>query len=409
MRRGLRLIAEGGLDGQDVEHLAARLGVTSRHVRRLFQQHLGASPQAIAHTRRVHFARRLIDETELPMTEVALGAGFSSLRRFNHAIRDTFRRAPRELRRGRGRHPAPGSIELRVPVREPFDDGVFAFLAARAVPGVEAAAGDEYRRSFEVRTPSGAGARGTFAVAWTRGEPALRVRVFMREPRELISIVDRVARMFDANADATAIAAHLGRDPVLAPTLRKIPGLRLPGAWDPFELAVRAILGQQVTVAGARTLAGRLALAFGEPLNAQARDEITHLFPTPEALARADLARIGLPAARASALRSFARAVVDGTLSLDPPDDLESAVSRLTALPGIGDWTAHYIAMRGFGEPDAFPAGDLGVRRALAGNGRLPSVKEVEARAEPWRPWRAYAVMALWRRTPSRSNEKEKS
>jgi AraC family transcriptional regulator of adaptative response / DNA-3-methyladenine glycosylase II len=410
VRRALRLITQDSPTGEGLERLSERLGVTSRHLRRLFHEHLGASPRAIAHTHRMHFARRLIEETGLPMTQVALGAGFASIRRFNDAFLKLFRRAPRSFRhagpRAAGlREAAPQAIELRVPTREPFDwTGTLAFLRVRAVPGVESADGSTYRRTF--RADAGPGERGTICgileVSRRPAERALRIRLRMPRPCGLLALAERVTRLFDAEADSALIASHLAEDPGLAPVLRRVPGLRVPGAWDPFELSVRAILGQQVTVAGARTLAGRLVQALGEPLADTACPELTHLFPTPAALARADLTRIGLTGARASALRSFAAGVAGGSVCLETLGDLDAAVARLTELPGIGEWTAQYIAMRALGEPDAFPAGDLGVRKALARSGRIPVAREVRDRAERWRPWRAYAVMALWRKERNR-------
>ena len=392
--RALRLIADGQLDHGGVGSLAARLGVGARHLRRLFAAHVGASPLAVAGTRRAHFARRLLDETDLPMSEIAVAAGFGSTRRFNHAIRDTFRRTPGELRRARGRQPHADGAEglaLRLPCRPPLDwDAMLAFLGARAIPGVEAVEDGAYRRTIEVD-----GVRGSLEARALPGEHALALRLRLSAPRELIGVAERAGRLFDLHADTAAIAAHLARDPLLR---RALAGraVRVPSAWDPFELAVRAVLGQQVSVRGAVTLAGRLVRACGAPL--AAGGGLTHLFPSPARLAEADLAKIGLTRARARALRALATAVRDRTLRFDSLSTLEEAVAKLAALPGIGAWTAHVVAMRALGEPDAFPAGDLGVRRALARGGELPSARAVEARAEAWRPWRAYAVMALWTR-----------
>ena len=414
VNRALRLIDEGALDGSGIEPLATRLGVTGRHLRRLFSQHLGASPLAVARTRRVHFARRLIDGTRLPLGEVAVSAGFTNVRRFNHAIRETFRRAPRDLRRvatGGAAGPAgaagAGELRLTLRARAPFDgDAVLEFLAPRAIPGLEHVADGTYRRVVEVE-----GMRGTVAV--TPREDGVDVAVRLPEPRDLIRVASRVTRLFDLDADPAPILAHLSRDATLARALGPRRDLRVPGAWDPFELAVRGILGQQVSVRGAATLAGRLVLGFGEPL-ANPEPGLTHSFPTPARLARADLAKIGLPRARADALNALAAEVAEGRLQFDQLGDLDQAVPRLTALPGIGAWTAQYIAMRGLSEPDAFPAGDLGVVRALTRPGRKPAAGAIEARAEAWRPWRAYAVIALWTRpknetsTPSRNRRRKK-
>jgi AraC family transcriptional regulator of adaptative response / DNA-3-methyladenine glycosylase II len=397
--RALRLIETGALDLDGVEALADRLGVGDRHLRRLFHEHLGASPIAVAHTRRVHFARRLIDETDLAMGEIALASGFASIRRFNHAIRDTFRRAPRELRRGtRARtetgaelEPA-GALTLRLPYREPFDwSALLGYLGPRAIPGVESVADGAWSRTI-----LNGGAPGSIEVR-RLDERQLELRVRLAAPRDLIRIVSRVSRIFDLGADARAIAIHLRRDPRLAGAVEARRGIRVPGAWDPFELAVRAILGQQVSVRAATTLAGRIARTFGTPLAGPAPPGLTHCFPLPAELASAPLERVGLTRARADTVRSLAGAVRDGTLDFERLGALDTAIETLCRLPGIGPWTAQYIAMRALGEPDALPAGDLGVRRALAVRGRMPTLREVEARAEAWRPWRAYAVMALWR------------
>ena len=289
------------------------------------------------------------------------------------------------------------AMTVRLAFRPPLDwSGLLGFLAPRATPGVEAVAGGVYRRTIAI----GEGA-GTIEVRAAAGEPHLLMRVRLARPERLLQVVERARRLFDLDADPVLIADHLAGSPELAPLVARRPGLRVPGAWDAFELAVRAVLGQQVTVRGATTLAGRLVRAFGTPLD-QAQDGLTHLFPQPEALADADLAAIGLPRARAATIRGLAAAVVHGDLVLDASRGLEDAVARLVAIPGIGTWTAQYVALRALGEPDAFPAGDLGVRRALARGGRLPSLREARARAERWRPWRAYAVMALWTRPSER-------
>jgi len=279
-------------------------------------------------------------------------------------------------------------MTVRLAFRPPLDwSGLLGFLAPRATPGVEAVAGGVYRRTIGLGD-----AAGTIEVRAAAGEPHLVMRV---RRRRLPEVVERARRLFDLDADPVRIADHLARSPELAPLVARRPGLRVPGAWDAFELAVRAVLGQQVTVRGATTLAGRLVRAFGRPLD-RAEDGLTHLFPRPEALADTDLASIGLPRARAATIRGLARAVARGELVLDASRGLEDAVARLAAVPGIGAWTAHYIAMRALGEPDAFPAADLGLRRAL-GNGAGPlAPARVAERAEAWRPWRAYAAMHLW-------------
>jgi AraC family transcriptional regulator, regulatory protein of adaptative response / DNA-3-methyladenine glycosylase II len=391
--RALRLVLEGSLDDAGVDALASRVGVGSRHLRRLFAEHLGASPLSIARTRRAHFAKKLVEETDLPMTEVAAVSGFASVRSFNQSVQETFHRSPRELRATRGRtHPDAGDgMLLRLPFRAPLDWArLTGFLGARAIPGVESVEHGVYRRTIEVEEGA-----GTLEASVPRGAHHVELRLRLPVSRRLVQITERANRMFDLGADPGAIAAALTRDPRLAPLLKARPGLRVPGTWDPFELAVRAILGQQVSVRGATTLAGRMARAFGTPLKEPAHG-LTHLFPRPDALAHADVASIGMPRSRGEAIRSLAVAVRDGAVTLDASLGLEDAVARLTALPGIGPWTAQYIAMRALREPDAFPAGDLGLLKAWAGSGARPTAAALERASEGWRPWRAYAALHLW-------------
>lgn len=389
--RALRLIDDDALDGDDVEAFAGRLGIGGRQLRRLFARHLGASPGEVARVRRVHFARALIDETDLSMTQVALSAGFRSIRQFNHAVQATFRASPTALRRRRTREAAGGALVVRLPYRAPYDwDAMLGFLGPRAVPGVERVTDGVYERVIALGEDT-----GTVAIARGTDDRHLQMRVRLPGTAGLIRVVDRARRLFDLAADPHEIARHLRRSPRLRPLVAARPGLRVPGAWEPFELAVRAVLGQQVTVRGATTLAGRLVAAFGRSVDTGVAG-LTHLFPTPAALADADVERIGMPRARAETIRGLARAVDDGSLVLDATGGLEATVERLVAVPGIGPWTASYVAMRALGEPDAFPAGDLGVRKAL-GNGAGP-LRESAVRtiAEAWRPWRAYALLHLW-------------
>jgi AraC family transcriptional regulator of adaptative response / DNA-3-methyladenine glycosylase II len=392
--RALALIEKGGLDGVDVEALAERLGVGERQLRRLFRRHLGASPVAVAQTRRVLLAKHLIHETRLPMSEVALAAGFGSIRRFNETFHQLFGRAPGTLRRGPGTSPGPtGEVAILLPYRPPYDwPAMLAFLRARAIPGVEVVARDGYTRTIEV-----AGAHGTVAVRPAAGN-ALRAAIQFPQLSALPIIVARLRRVFDLVADPEVIGAHLSEDPRLAALVAARPGLRVAGAWDGFELAVRALLGQQITVAGAATLAGRLVAAYGRPLAAGV-EGLRHVFPGAERLAAADLSSLGLTRARAAALGSLARAVVADPQIFGPRRSLEEAIVKLRALPGIGEWTAQYIALRGLHEPDAFPAADAGLLRAasrLGGLGSRPSPADLRAHAERWRPWRAYAAQHLW-------------
>jgi len=396
--RALRLISESGLEDGGVEVLAERLGVGSRHLRRLFLRHLGATPIAVAQTRRLHFAKKLIDENSLPMSQVALASGFGCVRRFNAGIRKVYKRTPTQIRRlARQTVVQPeNQYFFRLRFRPPYDwDVMLQFLAARATPGVEAVELGSYRRSISLE-----GIHGYFEVSLDEANVALAARVQFGNPRSLFFIVERIRAMFDLNADWAAIARSLRTDPVLAQRVAAHPGLRVPGCWNGFELAVRAILGQQISVKGATALAGRIAKTFGQPFSAASN--LTHLFPPPEVLADANLASVGLTSARAETIRSLARAVCDGRIRFEGIVDSDAFLTRLCEIPGIGKWTAQYVAMRALGEPDAFPSADLGLLRSLA----LGSPRELEQRAEAWRPWRAYAAMYLWN-IPSDSGVRE--
>lgn len=387
--RALRLISESRLEDDGVDALASRLGVGSRHLRRLFVQHLGASPNAVTQTRRLHFAKKLIDETTLPMKHLALAAGFGSVRRFNAAIRKVYRRTPTQIRRLVPRLQAQPEHEyvFRLRFRPPLDwHGMLAFLAPRATPGVEVVEQGCYRRTISL-----SGSHGCIEASLAPARDELALRIHFEDARWLFLIVDRVRRMFDLNANPFEIAAHLNADPLLARYSALHPGLRVPGCWDGFELAVRAILGQQVTVERATALAGRLAQKFGAPV--AAGRGLTHVFPTPNVLAAADLGDFGLPNARAESIRALARAVLEGRISFSRVPDVGAFLARFRELPGIGDWTAQYVAMRAFGEPDAFPSADRGLMRGAS----MPSAWQLEKGSQAWRPWRAYAAMLLWR------------
>jgi AraC family transcriptional regulator of adaptative response / DNA-3-methyladenine glycosylase II len=378
--RALRLISEGALDSAGVEDLAARLGVGDRHLRRLFRRHLGASPRTVAQTRRVHF-------------------GFSSVRRFNAAIRRTYGRAPRELRgnqTARGGPAGSSDIELKLAFRPPLHwASLIRFLLPRLTPGVESADLGGYRRTVSVD-----GVTGIVEVSPSEGANQLVARIRLAGSADLIQVAERLRRIFDLGADPEVISMQLGRDPYLAKAFEDLPGLRVPGAWDGFELAVRAIIGQQVSVRAATTLAGRLVEAHGEPLGpgiaGEGSETLRLVFPSAESLARADLTCIGLTRVRASAISTLAEKVASGDLAIESCLDLGETLRRLEELPGVGEWTAQYIAMRALGEPDAFPATDLGLRRALAAGAKPIASARLAEIAEAWRPWRAYAAMALW-------------
>lgn len=391
--RAVRLIEGGALDDGNVEHLAERLGVGGRQLRRLFRKHLGASPVTLAQTRRVHLAKQLIHETSLPMTEVALASGYGSIRRFNESFRAMFGREPRELRKRSGTARSDGTVSLLLAYRPPYDwDAMLAFLAQRAIPGVEAVADGIYSRTIEID-----GAAGFIQVSHEPRAGSLRADVSLPHVKALPGIVNRIRRLFDLGADTSSIGETLSRDAALSPLVSRRPGLRLPGAWDGFEIGVRAILGQQVSVKAAARLAGRLVMTFGRSLEpGPERVGLTHVFPPPERLAAADVATIGMPAQRGAAIRELAVAATRNPRLFEPYADLNTAIEILTRLPGVGVWTANYIAMRAMAENDAFLADDVALQRILClGTGR-PAAQALLKRAEPWRPWRAYAVVHFW-------------
>lgn len=399
--RALRLIRDGALSADGVDDLGERVGVGARHLRRLFLRHLGATPIAVAQTQRTLFAKQLLDETNLPMTSIAAAAGFASVRRFNAAMQTIYGRSPTDLRRHRAQQPrssgARPGLRITLAYRPPYDwNAIATYLGARGTPGVEAATSMSYCRTLRL------GERfGWIEVTPVAGAHRLAVRLHTDAPADsLLRIAGRVRHLFDLDADPAAIAAHLNSDATLAPILAMQPGLRVAGAWNGFELAVRAILGQQVSVRAATTLIGRIAAEFGDPLPAalQAPADLQRVFPTATTLMRAPLERCGIIRTRATAIRQLAAQVAAGAIALDGSRAAETEV--LTQLPGIGPWTASYIALRALREPDAFPASDLGLRRAfgaLQGNGATPvSTAVLASAAEVWRPWRAYAALHLW-------------
>jgi AraC family transcriptional regulator, regulatory protein of adaptative response / DNA-3-methyladenine glycosylase II len=389
VEQAMMLIAEGEAgEGNDEAGLAARLGIGERQLRRLFQSHLGASPKALAQTRRNLLARQLVAETDLPLTEVALAAGFGSLRRFNTVFRDLYGRPPSEMRRAKERQTEPGLV-LSLPLRPPYDwAGVMSLLAAHAIPGVEQVSPACYARVIAME-----GQYGTVEV-WQEDATSLRARIDFPILRMLPRIVARLRRIFDLGADPEPIDAWLGQDPALAGLVTLRPGMRVPGAWDPFELAVRVILGQQVSVAAGSRMAGRLATGFGTVVETRVAG-LTALFPPAAVLAAvapdAISLALNMPRARGAAIVNLARAVVETPGLLARGEGLDIAQRRLCAVPGIGPWTAQCIALFALRETDAFPIGDVGLQRAIG----LPAAA-LAARAEQWRPWRAYAATHLW-------------
>ncbi len=387
--RAVRLILAGALDDANEDDLAARVGVSGRHLRRVFLENVGATPDQVARSRRAHFARRLLDDTDLPVTDVAFAAGFGSVRQMNRVMHDVFRASPTELRSKRRRTDrlvADGGLDTRLTFRPPLDwDGLLDFLALRAIPGVEAIActddrGRVYRRTIEVE-----GRVGALEVWLGDDREHLVARFHLPYWEGLIHLVARVRRCFDLDHDPVPVRHGLGSEPTLAPWP---DGLRVPGAWDPFEAGVRAIVGQQVSVAGATTTMGAIVAEHGTPVSGLEPLGLTHAFPHPDSLLDAPLP---MPGRRAAAVHGFAAAVSADALALDGSLPLDAFEAELCALPGIGPWTAQYLALR-LGYADAFPSADLGVLKALGGI----DATEASAKAEAWRPWRAYATLRLW-------------
>jgi AraC family transcriptional regulator, regulatory protein of adaptative response / DNA-3-methyladenine glycosylase II len=379
--RAVQLVVDGALDEANEADLARRLGVSARHLRRLFVEHVGATPDQVARSRRAHFARRLLDDTDLTITEVAFAAGFGSLRQFNRTCVDVFRASPTELRARRrkaDRLVADGGLPLRLPFLGPLDgEGALAYLQARAIPGVEVVDGTTYRRTVVVD-----GDPGVLELAVG---PEVLLTAHLPHWEGLIHVVRRARRILGLDADLDGWTAALGDDPTIGPLLRKHPGLRPLGTWDPFEVSVRAVVGQQISVAGATTILGRLAERAGDEVPGLGPMGLHRTFPSAEQVAGADLDGLGLTTTRAATIRRLAEAVATGEVVLDRSRPLHELEGQLTALPGIGPWTAQYVALR-LGEPDAWPVGDRALERAM------PTGADPEA----WRPFRAAAAVHLW-------------
>ncbi|MFL0027334.1 AlkA N-terminal domain-containing protein [Streptomyces sp. NBUL23] len=391
--RAMRLIRDGVVDREGVSGLAARLGYSARQIERQLLAELGAGPLALARAQRAQTARLLIETTALPMAQVAFAAGFSSIRTFNETVREVFGLAPGELRtraaRGPGPAAVPGVIALRLPYRAPLNPGnLFGHLAATAVPGAEEWRDGAYRRTLTL--PYGHG-----VVALSPAPDHIACRLALTDPRDLTRAISRCRWLLDLDADPVAVDAQLRTDPVLAPLVDAGPGRRVPRTVDGAEFAVRAVLGQQVSTAAARTHAARLVTAHGVPVE-DPEGGLTHLFPTPEALAGLDPEALALPRTRRTTLTTLIAALAEDRLRLDTDTDWERARTELAALPGFGPWTVESIAMRALGDPDAFLPGDLGIRRAAGRLGLPATPAALTARAVDWRPWRAYAVQYLW-------------
>lgn len=401
--RAMRLIADGVVDRDGVEGLARQLGYSARHLHRQLIAEVGAGPQALARAERAQTARILIETTTLSFSEIAFAADFASIRQFNDTVRAIFARTPTELRERASRasaDQAPGVITVRLAYRAPIDlTALLAFLGRRAIPGVERFDGTAYHRTL--RLPR---ADGLVTLTPARGADAVLCRLRLVDLRDLTAAVARCRSLLDLDADPLAIDAALGADPILAPSVRARPGLRVPGTVDGSELLIRAILGQQVTVAAATTLAGRLAAQIGQPSSLRAeqptpssvQEDPWLLFPSPGALAEIDPSTLAMPASRRRTLLAVAEAMQDGRLQIDPGADRDELDAQLLAMPGIGPWTASYVGMRALRHPDRFLPGDTGVRDGLAQLGAPSGPLDAERAAERWRPWRSYAVQHLW-------------
>ena len=389
--RAMRLIADGTVDRDGVAGLARRLAVSERHLHRLLLSELGAGPLAIARAQRAQTARVLIETTDLPFTQVAFAAGFESIRQFNDAVREVFALTPTALRTaGRRRADiADGVLTLRLPYRPPLDwQALAGWLRTRALPGVAEVNGRVYRRTL--RLPRGAG-----VVALEPADTHIQCTLRLESMADLTSAVRQCRRLLDLDADPLSVVEVLSKDRRLSSIVKKRPGLRAPGAVDGTELAIQAVLGQQVSLAAARTLASRLVTAHGDVIKI-ADPTLTHLFPHAASIADADLARLGVPATRRATLRAVARAVAGGTLALDPGADRTETYHQLLQLPGIGEWTAGYIVMRALGDPDTFLPSDLGIKKAVARLGIGSNARAISDHAAAWRPWRSYATHQLW-------------
>lgn len=402
--RALQLIDQGYLDDASVEELADQLGIGARQLSRLFSEHLGASPVEVAQTRRLHFAKKLIDETDMTLSDICFAAGFGSVRRFNAVFNGIYGRSPKELReKGRSKKRALSEIEISLAYRPPYDwQSLLAFLAYRAIPGVEKVTDDSYARTFEMD-----GVQGHAVAQFQPHTNDIKLTVSYSETRHLYQIIDRMRAIFDLRADSAQIDAFLAKDKLLKPMVKKFPGLRVPGCWSGFEVAVRAVLGQQVTVKAASTLVARIAEKYGKAYNCDI-EGLDYTFPDPAILKDADLSGMGIVGQRIDAIKSIADLLLTNELRIDCTIDTDSFVEKICSVKGIGEWTAQYIAMRALNDPNAFPHSDLILRRAATVPDETLTAKQLLDRAEPWQPWRAYTVILLWRHYGSLREESKK-
>lgn len=394
--KALQLIARGNLDGSSVDQLAEQLSIGPRQLSRLFQQYVGASPVAVAQTQRLHFAKKLLDETSLPLLEVCFAAGFGSVRRFNAVFQATYGRSPKELRKGvRGtKRNTEDGIRVRLTYRPPLDwRSMLAYLEYRKIPGVEHI---NIEQNAYYRTIAIGESVGDICVQFSEQEHSVLLQINFPDTRQLYHIVEKVRLLFDLRADSEEIEKFFKNDPLLKAVVKKNPGTRVTGCWDGLEVTVRAILGQQVTVKAATTLAGRVAERYGESY-ACASAKLNRIFPTAQTLASAELDGMGIVGQRITAIKEVAVQIASGAIVFDGVLETDEFVSRVCEIKGIGDWTAHYIALRVLNDPDAFPYSDLILRRAATNNQETLTPKALLQLAERWRPWRAYAVILLWK------------
>lgn len=390
--RAVGMILDGVLDDQTEVYLANRVGVSARHLRRLFQSHLGATPNELARSTRAHFARRMLDDTDLSITEIAFAAGFGSVRQLNRVSHRIFKASPSELRAARrkgDRLVADGGLLLRLPFKGPLAwDEMIRFFGPRAIPGVEHVAEDVYRRTVLINDDPGV------IEIMAGDESHLLLKLHLPHWEELIHIARRAGEIFGLNRATDEALSHLANDPTIGPLISDVPGVRVPGAWDPFEIAVRAVVGQAITVGQATAIAGRLVEQFGQPVPGLTEMGLTHLFPSPETLGSADLSALGIPQTRQIAIQELARAVASEDLRLEIGAHLETLIGRLRWIHGVGPWTAHYIALR-LGEADALPVSDVGLQKAYECLTDNPSIS-LDRASQRWRPWRALAATHLW-------------
>lgn len=401
--RALQLIEQGFLDNSSIDELATQLNIGSRQLGRLFQQHLGASPIEVAQTRRLHFAKKLIDETSLPFAKICFAAGYGSVRRFNHVFHKTYKRSPKEIRKKQNKNIVEydssvqnnlkhsNSIEMSLSYRPPFNWGLMLdFFALRAINGVEVVTENSYARTIVID-----GLVGDLSVVFFEASNQLKIKINFPNTKYLYHIVEKIRSMFDLRADSAQIEKSLSSDAFLAPIVKAFSGVRVPGCWDGFEIAVRAILGQQVSVKAASTLAARIVECYGEVYECT-HSGLTRIFPSPSILAAADFKGMGIVKQRISAIRQVSKQIVDGELHIDCSIETEDFEKKICSIKGIGPWTAQYIELRALHDPNAFPAADLILRRAVAPSEKAITANQLLTRSEAWQPWRAYTVILLW-------------